>query len=63
MAQAQLNQPTASRELLVKAMDVVNHSLRQEGHLEDDWNDWIIIHVLVREVATMIPAATAPTQP
>jgi serine/threonine protein kinase len=63
MTQSQLGQTAASRESLAKAMDVVNHSLRQEGHLEDDWNDWIIIHVLVREAATLIPAATATAPP
>ncbi len=63
MTQAQLNLPAASRDSLAKAMDVVNHSLRKEGHLEDDWNDWIIIQVLLRETATLIPTAIAPVQP
>jgi eukaryotic-like serine/threonine-protein kinase len=59
MAQAQLNQPAPSRESMAGAMDVVNHSLRREGHLEDDWNDWIIIHALLREAGILIPAAPA----
>jgi len=58
MAQFQLDQPAASRESLAKAVDVVDHSLRQVGHLEDDWNDWIIIHVLLREALTLTPTPT-----
>jgi eukaryotic-like serine/threonine-protein kinase len=60
MAQFQLGQPAASHESLAKAMDVVNHSLRKEGHLEDDWNDWIIIHALLREAGKLMPAASRP---
>jgi hypothetical protein len=63
MAQSQLNQQASSRESLAKAMDVVDHLLRKAGHLEDDWNDWIIIHVLLREAAPLIPAATTPASP
>jgi len=55
MAQARLGQPANSRESMAKAMDVVDRSLRKEGHLEDDWNDWIIIHVLLREATALIP--------
>src|SRR5665213_607103 len=62
MAQARLNQPAASRESWAKAMDAAK-SLRKVGHLEEDWNDWITIHMLMREAATLIPAAVAPAQP
>jgi eukaryotic-like serine/threonine-protein kinase len=63
MAQAQLNQPAASRESFARAMDVVDHSLLKVGHLEEDWNDWIIIHALMREAGTVIPPAAAPARP
>jgi len=59
MAQAQLGQAAACHDSWAKAMDVVNHSLRKPGRLEEDWNDWIIIHVLMREAATLIPGAGA----
>lgn len=45
---------------MTKAMDIVDHSLLKEGHLEDDWNDWIIIHVLVREATALVPATATP---
>ena len=57
MAQARLGQTADSRESMAKATDVVDHSLRKEGHLEDDWNDWIIIHILLREATMLMPDA------
>jgi serine/threonine protein kinase len=59
MAQARLNQSAASRESFVKAKDVVDHSLRKAGHLEDDWNEWIIIHMLLREAVASMPDMAA----
>jgi serine/threonine protein kinase len=61
MAQYQLGQTAACQKSMAKAMDIVDHSLRKEGHLEDDWNDWIIIHVLLREATAMMPATAVQT--
>jgi tetratricopeptide (TPR) repeat protein len=58
MAQAQLDQTAASHESWTKAMDATK-SLRKVGHLEDDWNDWIIAHVLLREAATLLQPVPA----
>ena len=57
MAQARLGQSADGRESMAKAMDIVDHSLRKAGHLEDDWNDWIIVHILLREAAALMPDA------
>jgi hypothetical protein len=63
MAQTQLGQTAASRESLARAMDVVDHSLRKPGHLEEDWNDWITIHILLREASTLMPEAATAGEP
>ena len=54
MAQHQLNQPEASRASFAKAMEVVN-KLPKGGDFDDDWHDWIIIHVLLREALGLNP--------
>jgi eukaryotic-like serine/threonine-protein kinase len=54
MAQYRLNQSDASRASFAKAMEVVNR-LPKAGGLDDDWNDWIIVHVLLREANALNP--------
>jgi len=63
MTQFQLQQPEASRASLAAAMDAVNHQLPKAGHLSDEWSDWIIIHVLLREAGTLMRAAVTPETP
>jgi tetratricopeptide (TPR) repeat protein len=54
MTQHKLNQPEASRASFAKAMEVVN-KLPKGGDFDDDWHDWIIIHVLLREALGLNP--------
>ncbi len=60
MAQYQLHQTNESRATFTAAMDLISHTLRPAGHLEEEWNDWIFIHALLREALTLMPAVTAP---
>ena len=55
MAQFQLNESNESKASLAKAVDLVDHSLRRPGDLKEDWDDWIIVHVLLREALALIP--------
>jgi serine/threonine protein kinase len=54
MAQFRLNQSDASRESFAKAIKVLKE-LPKIGDLSEDWNDWIIIHVLLRETEALNP--------
>jgi Tfp pilus assembly protein PilF len=55
MAQFRLNQLDASRASFAKAMEVAN-GLPKSGDLSDDWNDWVVIHVLMREAVALNPS-------
>jgi serine/threonine protein kinase len=69
MAQHRLNQSDASRASFAKAMEIVKE-LPINSDLEDDWNDWVIIHVFLREALELNPnfanpissAAAAPSK-
>jgi len=54
MAQFRLNQSDASRESFSNAMAVVNE-LPKTVYPDDDWNEWITIHVLLREAVALNP--------
>jgi len=59
MAEYQLGQSKQSRDYLSKAVDTINRRLPKAGHLDDDWCDWITIHLLLREATALIPGADA----
>lgn len=61
MANDQLGQTNACRAAFAAAMDSISRNLPASGHLEEEWNDWIIIHVLLREALTRMPEAAAPS--
>jgi hypothetical protein len=54
MAQFQLNQAGESRESFANAMEVES-KFPPPGHLDEEWNDWITVHVLAREAVALIP--------
>jgi serine/threonine protein kinase len=60
VAQFQLHQADDSRSSLAKVADTMTHEFPKPGHLDEDWNDWITIHMLLREVADLIPDAAMP---
>src|ERR1043165_464156 len=60
MAQSQHGQTNESRESLAKAVDLLNQHLPKAGNLDEAWNHWINIRVLMREAETLVPAADAP---
>ena len=53
MAQFQLKQMDEGRASFATAADAVNQ-FPKAGRLSEEWNDWIIIHVLLREAKEMI---------
>lgn len=55
MAQWRLNQADASRGSFARAMDIVKDLPKKGADLNDDWNDWIIIHVLWHEAVALNP--------
>ena len=65
MAQFRLNQSDVSRESFSNAVEVVNQ-LPKIVYPDDDWNEWITIHVLMREAVALNPdfsKAIAAAQP
>ena len=56
MAQQKLNQPEAARATLTKGMEIVTNKFPKagRGNLDDQWNDWIIAHTLIREARALI---------
>lgn len=64
MAQFQLNQPEASHASLAAAVEALNNKLPRAGRLDNNnWKDWIIAHILLREARTLMPAGPAPETP
>jgi hypothetical protein len=49
MAQFRLDQPAESRASLAEAVEALNHRLPKAGNLDEGWNHWIDIHILMRE--------------
>jgi eukaryotic-like serine/threonine-protein kinase len=54
MTQYRLNQSDSSRASFSQAMDVVK-ALPTANDFADDWNDWVIIHVFLREALALNP--------
>ena len=56
MAQHQLQRSDAAHAALAKAADIVNTKLPklESGALEDNWADWLIAHLLLREAQALI---------
>jgi serine/threonine protein kinase len=57
MAQSHLGQTNESRHSLGEAANMLNQRLPRAGNLDEAWNHWINIHILMREAGTMVPAA------
>jgi Flp pilus assembly protein TadD len=57
MAEYQLGQQVQSRCFFTNAVNSINHVLPKAGRLDDQWYDWINIHVLLREALATIPEA------
>jgi serine/threonine protein kinase len=62
MAQSQLGQTNESRQSLAEAANLLKQRLPKAGNLDEAWNHWINIHVLMREAETLVPAAGGPDQ-
>jgi len=60
MAYYQLGQPDQCRDVFARANDIIVHNLPKAGHLDDEWNEWIIIHLLLREAVALIPDSVRP---
>ena len=56
MAQHQLKQAEQARAALVQALELAQTKLPQVGHdnLEQDWVDWLIAHILLREAKGLV---------
>jgi serine/threonine protein kinase len=54
MAQSQLGQTKESRASLAEALDTVNRRLPTAGRLDEQWNVWLAIQILMREAQTLI---------
>ena len=60
MAQHQLKQVDEARATLAKGLQSANTRLPKagQGALDEQWNDWIIAHLLMREAQALIEGAT-----
>jgi hypothetical protein len=54
MAQSQLGQTNQSRASFAEARGAVNQSLPKAGHLDQQWNNWLGIQILMREAEKLI---------
>ena len=56
MAQYQLKRSDEARAALAKGVDIVNSKLPklQNGALGENWIDWLIAHILLREAKALI---------
>jgi hypothetical protein len=61
MAQFQLRQMKESDDSYLEAVKAVSRRLPKSGELDDNWNDWIIVHLLLREARTLMPDVTPDT--
>jgi eukaryotic-like serine/threonine-protein kinase len=57
MTEYQLGQSNQCRYFFTNAVNSINHTLPRAGHLDDQWYDWINIHVLLKEALATIPEA------
>ena len=68
MAQHQLKRPEAARAALAKGAEIVNTKLLklERAVLDENWIDWLIAHILLREGQTLIerqPATVKEEKP
>ena len=67
MAQYQLKQTEAARVTLAKGLEIAETRFPASGKasLDEQWHDWIVAHVLMREAKALIEGqpATAIDQP
>jgi eukaryotic-like serine/threonine-protein kinase len=55
MAQHQLHQTDQARETFTKALELANTRFPKSGKgLDDQWNDWVIAHALIREAKSLL---------
>ena len=61
MAQHQLNQTEQARVTLVKGLEIAEARFPKAGKasLDEQWHDWIIAHVLMREAKALIEGKSA----
>jgi tetratricopeptide (TPR) repeat protein len=61
MAQHQLKRPDEARAAFAKGADIVNTKLlkRENATLDENWADWLIADILLREAQTLIESPTA----
>ena len=59
MAQFQLGQVKDSRQSFAKAMELEN-KLPQSGHLDEEWNGWVVVQILNREAFALMPDLARP---
>jgi len=54
MAQLQLGRTEQARATLAEAVDTANRSLPKAGRLDEQWNAWLGIQILMREAQTLV---------
>jgi eukaryotic-like serine/threonine-protein kinase len=61
MAQQQLRKVDQARETFAKALQTVETRFPKtgKGGLDDQWNDWVIAHALMREAKALVRADSA----
>jgi len=64
MAQHQLNQTDQARVTLAKGLEIAEARFPKagKGSLDEQWHDWIIAHVLMREAKALIEGKSGQTQ-
>jgi serine/threonine-protein kinase len=64
MAQHQLNQTEQARATLAKGLEIAEARFPKHGKtgLDEQWHDWIIAHVLMREAKALIDGQPGQTQ-
>ena len=65
MAQHQLKQTDEARAALAQALELSQTKLPQvgSGNVEQDWVDWLIAHILLREARELIEGQPPPVDP
>jgi len=64
MAQHQLRKTDQARETLAKGLETAETRFPKSGKgLDEQWNDWIIAHALIREAKALLQADAAGAQP
>ena len=62
MAQQQLGQTNDARATLAKGVDLADARFAKAGSLDEQWNDWIIAHALMREAKALIDSPSTSQQ-